>query len=565
MIAAIYARKSTEQIGIADEAKSVTRQIEQARRYAACKGWVVADECVFIDDGISGAEFAGRPGFVRLLASLKPKRAFDVLIMSEESRLGREQIEVSYALKQLITAGVRVFCYLTDTERTLNSPIEKAMLALQTMADEMEREKARQRSYDAALQKARRGHVTGGGVFGYDNVPVDGHKERRINESEAVVVRQIFERCARAEGIVTIAKELNEAGKIAPRSQQGRPRAWAPSSVREVLHRELYQGVIVWNRTQKRNPWGQARRTVKPAEAWIRVDAPQLRIVDEELWRAAQARLEDARKTYLRGTNGRLWGRPGEGVESKYLLTGLIRCAVCGGSIYVKSRSHGRRRAFFYGCSSYHLRGRSVCSNGIEVPMDRTNHLLLNAFQSDILRPEHVERVIRGVVTSLRPSVEDRDARRQLLRGELTSVEQELERLTAAITAGGELGPLVAALKVRETRRQALKQELASLGTIDRVNFRQIEAEARRRLTEWRELLQTDVVQKSRQMLKKLLEEPLQARPVDEKGVRGWELTGRGSFGKLLAGLFVANTVASPTGLDRFSYELRRAIKPKAA
>ena len=62
MIAAIYARKSTEQIGVADEQKSVARQIEHARAYAARKGWTVADEHVFVDDGISGAEFANRPG-----------------------------------------------------------------------------------------------------------------------------------------------------------------------------------------------------------------------------------------------------------------------------------------------------------------------------------------------------------------------------------------------------------------------------------------------------------------------------------------------------------------------
>jgi len=45
----------------------------------------VADEHIYIDDGISGAEFAGRPGFMRLMNALKPKPGFDVLIMSEES------------------------------------------------------------------------------------------------------------------------------------------------------------------------------------------------------------------------------------------------------------------------------------------------------------------------------------------------------------------------------------------------------------------------------------------------------------------------------------------------
>ena len=93
MIAAIYARKSTDQGAVADEQKSVTRQIEHARQYATRKGWTVADEYVYVDDGISGAEFANRPGFLRLMNALKPRAPFQVLVMSEESRLGREAIE----------------------------------------------------------------------------------------------------------------------------------------------------------------------------------------------------------------------------------------------------------------------------------------------------------------------------------------------------------------------------------------------------------------------------------------------------------------------------------------
>jgi DNA invertase Pin-like site-specific DNA recombinase len=41
MIAAIYARKSTDQNDVAEEAKSVERQIDHARAYAAEKGWTV--------------------------------------------------------------------------------------------------------------------------------------------------------------------------------------------------------------------------------------------------------------------------------------------------------------------------------------------------------------------------------------------------------------------------------------------------------------------------------------------------------------------------------------------
>jgi len=119
MTAAIYARKSTEQLLVADDQKSVTRQIDHARAFAAAKGWTVLDDHVYVDDGISGAEFANRPGFLRLMNALKPRPPFQALVMSEESRLGREAIETAYALKQLVTAGVRVFFYLEGRERTL--------------------------------------------------------------------------------------------------------------------------------------------------------------------------------------------------------------------------------------------------------------------------------------------------------------------------------------------------------------------------------------------------------------------------------------------------------------
>src|SRR5262249_22443845 len=96
--------------------------------------------------------------------ALKPKPSFQVFIMSEESRLGREQIETAYALKQTITAGVRVFYYLEDQERTLERPTDKLLLSVTAFAEEMEREKTRQRTHDALVRKARAEYVAGGSL-----------------------------------------------------------------------------------------------------------------------------------------------------------------------------------------------------------------------------------------------------------------------------------------------------------------------------------------------------------------------------------------------------------------
>ena len=70
--------------------------------------------------------------------------------------------------------------------------------------------------------------------------------ERQINEAEAATVRRIFARSEAGAGLKVIAHELNAAGAPAPCPRRNsRPHGWAPSSVREILHRETYRGVVV--------------------------------------------------------------------------------------------------------------------------------------------------------------------------------------------------------------------------------------------------------------------------------------------------------------------------------
>ncbi len=393
---AIYSRRSVEQNGVADEAKSIARQVAHAKAYAAKKGWTVADEHVYVDDGVSGALFgASRPGLARLLAALTPRPPFQVLVMSEESRLGREAIETAWALKRITDAGVRVFFYLDDRERTLDSPTDKVMLSLTAFAAEMERDRARVRTHDALLRKAKSGHVTGGVVFGYANRAVlDGgrrsHVERVVDRREAAVVQRIFTHAAEGWGVKRIAASLNDDGALAPMPRRkGRPRGWAPSSVREVLHRELYRGVVIWNRTARIVRQGARAQRVRPVGDVVSVPVPKLAIVDEALWTAAQARIQAASEVYRQRTGGRAFGRPANGVESPYLLTGVGTCAVCGGSMAVMKRAHGprgaRRQVPFYGCMTRHLRGDAICRNALEVRLADAEDAVLVAVEHDVL------------------------------------------------------------------------------------------------------------------------------------------------------------------------------------
>ncbi len=546
MIAAIYARKSTEQNGVADEAKSVTRQVDHARAYALRKGWTVAEEHVYVDDGISGAEFSTRPGFVRLMNALKPRPPFQVLVMSEESRLGREAIETAYALKQLVTTGVRVFFYLEDRERTLNSPMEKAMLSLQTMADEMEREKARLRVTDAMLRKARAGHCCGGRVFGYDNVEIldasgrRSHVERVVNTAEAAVVRRIFESSAAGTGYTRIAKQLNAEHAPAPRPKAGRLVGWSPSTVKVILDRRLYLGEVVWNRTQKCDTWGQKRPQDRPETEWIHTAAPALRIVTETGWQAAHGRLDGVR-TRLQATGAALGNRRARDIESAYLLSGFARCAVCGGSFGVMGGSHTSARSHVYGCLTYHKRGTSVCGNGLKIPIERVDHAVRKTLGADVLRPAIVMGVVDGLLATLAPRAAARNVNQH--RTALQAVDREIGNLARAVASGDQLEPLLVELRRRQARRSELLQAIATFENLNvrRFDRKMIEETIRQQLGEWRALL-TSPAADARQLLREVLAGPLTFAPDG----RRYRFEGEASIGGLLVGTADLTTFVVP-------------------
>jgi len=563
VLAAIYARKSTEQNGVNEEEKSVTRQIAHATAYAAEKGWTVAEAHIYVDDGISGAEFEKRPGLMRLLNALKPKPPFQALIMSEESRLGREAIETAYALKQFITAGVQVWFYLEKRQRALESPMDKLLLSLTAFADEQEREKARQRTYDAMSRKAQAAQVTGGRVFGYDNVEVsaealgkDGQKKRayvvrQINETEAPVVRRIFELCVAGKGLTTIAKSLNAVGLPCPRPNPGRPKGWAPSSVREILHRPLYRGEIVWNQTKKRDQWGRHQQRPRPESEWLRVPAPELRIVSEELWKAAHDRLEATRVIYLRHSGGQLWGRPASGIESKYLLTGMAVCGCCGGSLVVRTRQHGQKRVPFYACGTNHRRGSAVCANAAIVPAQSANEAVLGTLEADVLAPEVIAEAMARAVDQLQATDGSGEAEREQVAAELEKVERELRNLATAIAAGGGLPPLLKEMKARQESQKNLSARLAGLVKMNvapALGESAVQEEVARRLEEWRGVLRRQVPQ-ARQILRKLIDGRLRFTPklLDDSGI--YEFEGTAVLGNLLAGIAFPQGLVSPAGI----------------
>ncbi|MFN2444489.1 MAG: hypothetical protein ABR606_02685 [Vicinamibacterales bacterium] len=122
----------------------------------------------------------------------------------------------------------------------------------------------------------------------------------------------------------------------------------------------------------------------------------------------------------------------------------------------VKSRDHGKRRAFFCGCTSYHLRGRAVCANQLEIPMAPLDDALLTAIEGEVLHPDVVTKAVQLAADRLRPSVAKMTAKRVHLDAQIAALDRELERLTAAVASGGEFTAWMVGIRDREVTKAAL-------------------------------------------------------------------------------------------------------------
>ena len=375
------------------------------------------------------------------------------------------------------------------------------------------------------------------------------HVERRVNEPEAVVVREIFERCVGGEGLKGIAKRLNAGAALTPRAQQRRPNGWAPSSVREVLRRPLYRGEIVWNRTKKRDAWGQKHRSDRPAADRVSVAAESLRIVPEALWRAAHARMSARRANYDRWKCGQGGAPDGRGVRTRYFLTGFGQCDLCGGSMQAVSRASSAGRNFRYVCATYWNRGASICANGRMVDMPVADGAVQQLLATEVLRPAVVDRALTRALELLRADGDGASRRGDLEKG-LAAVEAELRNLAETAAKGGAVPIILEALVRREADRRRLQADLDACeppATLKPASV--LRAQLRRALDDWRGLLSRNVAE-ARPLLDLVLADRIRFRPT---GDRGYQLTVPVVFDRVMTAAVpdlrgLQDRVASPRG-----------------
>lgn len=347
----LYARYSSD----LQKAISIDGQLLLCRKVAERNNLDVIGE--FVDAAKSGLTEDARDGYQRLLNGVR-NHDFDVIVVEHFDRLSRDPAAIQ-RLKQVFEFnGVDLMdqkgIYATATDisiASLYNTIYKPQLV----------EKVR-RGHDNAVANGR---IPGAHAYGYRLKP-GAPGERLIDKNEARIVLRIFKEYALGRSTRQIAADLTREGVPSPGATRHKNKAgrttWHPQCIaggrhgRGILRNELYIGEIRWNvRSTILNPETQKKqKRCNPEERHIIVKNPELRIIQQELWDAAQkVRKERAVRKF--GPIGKPQRRPVIPRNNEHPLAGALRCGVCNGHMRIaQSSRNGAPRA---ACASAHYRG----------------------------------------------------------------------------------------------------------------------------------------------------------------------------------------------------------------
>lgn len=356
---------------------SIEDQLRLCRGLVERNGWAIV--AVYEEPAISAAHTMTRPRYRQMVTDVKTGR-FDVIVAESLDRLNRRLEDTARLFNELkfVGAGTITVAEGSITEMHVSIIGLLAELTLKSISEKTRR---------GVEGRVLAGKSGGGRAFGYNMVVGTGPKgqatgERKINETEAETVREIFRRFAAGEGPRAIAKDLNLRGVMGPHGQ-----SWGDTTIgghakkgTGILNNELYIGRQVWGRQRFVKDPATGRRVARlnPAGSEIVVEVPQMRIVDDMLWQVVKARQgEVSRPT----SDPHVTNPLNETQRPRFLLSGLLTCDVCGGGYTITAKDR-------YGCAR---RGRQgTCTNSRGIQREELEERILAGLRSSLVTPDLV-------------------------------------------------------------------------------------------------------------------------------------------------------------------------------
>ena len=337
----IYIRVSTT---MQVDGYSLEAQKERLMKFAEFQEMEVVRE--YCDAGKSGKSITGRPEFQRMLQDVSEERdGVAFILVFKLSRFGRNAADVLNSLQFIQDYGVNLICVEDGIDSSKDSG--KLTITVLSAVAEIERENILVQTMEGRKQKAREGKWNGGQApFGYD---LDSKNSTLVvNEEEAEIVRIIYDKFVHTDmGADAICNYLNQRGYTKKKVRGYELNYFARGLIMKILDNPVYIGKIAYgkNVTEKVKGTRDEYRRVK-TDDYLLADGLHEAIVDEETWEAAR---EKRKRTGVRFVKT-------HSLEHEHILTGLIRCPLCGGGMSgtVQRRQNKKtgeyKDTFYYRC-----------------------------------------------------------------------------------------------------------------------------------------------------------------------------------------------------------------------
>ena len=319
---------------------SLDVQKTKMKTYCDYNEYEIAGE--YEDAGKSGKSIEGRIAFNQMMDDIKSgKDEVSYVLVFKLSRFGRNAADVLATLQVMQDFGVNLICVEDGIDSSKDAG--KLMISVLSAVAEIERENIRVQTMEGRMQKAREGKWNGGfAPYGYSLI--DGKLE--VNEEEAVAIRTIFDQYVNTDLEANgIAKYLENHGIHKIARQNGTNPLFDAALIRRIIQNPVYSGKISYGRrrTEKvhgtRNEYRQVRK-----DDYLLVDGLHEALVSEEVWEQAQVKVAAQAKKYEKVNRDK--------GEKIHLLSGILKCPVCGSGMYgnkaIKKRKDGSNYKDFY-------------------------------------------------------------------------------------------------------------------------------------------------------------------------------------------------------------------------
>lgn len=320
--------------------ESIEAQMRAIKEFADKQGYALLKN--YADRGISGTT-DNRPEFQKMLDDAK-KDLFDVIIVHKLDRFARNRADSAIYRKELSKNEVKLISVLENFDDRPEAIILQSVIE---GYNEYYSKNLRREVMKGLKENALTCRFTGGiPCLGYD---IDKETLKYIiNPFEAESVKLIFKRYLEGEGYGAIIDELNKKGFKTKRGY-----SFGKNSLHEILKNEKYTGVYIYNKSVHPDDNGKFNRHLsKSDDEIIKIDGGIPQIISKSDFQKVQEKMKERKKktaTYK--------------AKQDYLLSGKIKCGVCGCTFAGNSRKPRANKPLYVSYNCTKKNGKINCDN----------------------------------------------------------------------------------------------------------------------------------------------------------------------------------------------------------